>query len=162
MPLLKNAKICPDMWSEVPDGDPLPDRPAIIPQARWLAERATLEKRNQPLGLRLAPDSDIETIAGDLDRFAVIVIELPSFRDGRAFSQARILRQRHRYGGEIRAVGHILKDQIRFLVRCGVDAIHLDDRVQAADWQAAMQEMSFAYQTGSDDQPSLLQLRHRP
>ena len=106
MPLIKGDRIVDDPWIAVDDEDELPEgAPAIVSLARWRAERDTLAGRNAPLGIRLRADQPPGEIAADLDRFQVIALEFPSFGDGRAYSYARLLRGRHGYRGELRAVG---------------------------------------------------------
>ena len=112
MPLLSDGRLVADPWLTVPDGAPLPDGPAIVSLARWRAERAALTARNAALGLRLAAGEPVEEIAPDLARFAVVALDFPSFRDGRSYSAARLLRERYGYAGELRAIGNVLRDQL--------------------------------------------------
>lgn len=93
-----------------------------------------------------APLSDL---ASDLNGFSVIILDFPAFKDGRAYSQARILRERYGYSGEIRARGAVLRDQLLFMARCGFDAFEFasDDADGAAE---ALKEFSFAYQSAAD------------
>jgi uncharacterized protein (DUF934 family) len=88
-----------------------------------------------PAELALANDADVETIAGDLGRAASVALDFPKWNDGRAYSQARLLRTRHRFGGEIRATGQVLVDMVPLLVRCGFDAAELraDQSLEAAE-----------------------------
>lgn len=78
-----------------------------------------------PADLVLANDVDVETIAADLDRYASIALVFPQWTDGRAYSQARLLRVRWRFRGEIRATGEVLADMAPLLARCGFDAAQL-------------------------------------
>ncbi len=73
----------------------------------------------------LANDVDVETIAPDLDRYASIALVFPQWTDGRAYSQARLLRVRYRFRGEIRATGEVLADMTPLLARSGFDAVQL-------------------------------------
>jgi len=75
--------------------------------------------------LVLANDADVEEVAGNLGDVASIALVFPKWTDGRAYSQARLLRGRHRFGGEIRATGEVLVDMVPLLARCGFDAIQL-------------------------------------
>ena len=88
-----------------------------------------------PADLVLANDADVETIAGDLTRVASIALDFPKWNDGRAYSQARLLRARHRFSGEIRATGQVLVDMVPLLARCGFDAAELraDQSLEAAE-----------------------------
>ncbi len=130
MPLWKNGAFVSDDWTIVPDGEPVPaDGNAIVSLRRWREERATLMQRAMPLGLLIAPGSTWSDIAGDLPRFPVIAVSIPKYADGRAFSIARLLRQRDGYQGEIRAVGTYIVDQVPLMARVGIDAFHTDDPV---------------------------------
>jgi uncharacterized protein (DUF934 family) len=88
-----------------------------------------------PAELVLANDTDVETIAGDLGRVASIALDFPKWNDGRAYSQARLLRARYRFAGEIRATGQVLVDMLPLLVRCGFDAavLRADQSLEAAE-----------------------------
>ena len=78
-----------------------------------------------PVDVVLGNDVDVETIAGGLDGYASIALVFPSWTDGRAYSQARLLRARCRFSGEIRATGQVLADMMPLLARCGFDAVQL-------------------------------------
>ena len=95
MPLIKDGQPATDAFIHVADGEALPaEGPIIIGLARWQEERGLIEPRNTPIGLRLKPNDAVEQIVGDLDRLAVVALEFPKFNDGRAMSQARLLRER--------------------------------------------------------------------
>jgi uncharacterized protein (DUF934 family) len=123
MTLVKKNLVVTDEWAFPAEGDAVPAAtPAALPLARYLAERDTFEGRNAPLGLVIAAGEDIAPVVADLDRFSLIVLTFPKYTDGRAYSTARLLRERHGYKGELRASGNVLRDQIRFMQRCGFDA----------------------------------------
>ena len=94
--------------------------------ARWHKERDALAALPAQLGLRLPNDVAVAKIAADLDRFALIVLNFPKFTDGRAYSQARLLRARYRFSGELRAAGEVLRDQLLFMRRVGFDAFAVE------------------------------------
>jgi uncharacterized protein (DUF934 family) len=123
MPLWKNGHFVEDLWSVVADDQPVPGEGGVIVSLkRWRDERAALLARNAPLGLLIAPGSAWLDIAGDLPRFPVIAVTIPKYADGRAFSIARLLRERDRYTGEIRAIGDYIIDQMPLMRRVGIDA----------------------------------------
>ena len=130
MALWKDGRFVANEWRLVPEGASLPaGAKVIVDLDRWKAERAVLTRREEPLGLLLAPDSDWADIVADLPRFELIAVSFPKFADGRAFSIARLLRERDRFGGEIRAVGDYFIDQVPFMKRVGIDAFETDDPV---------------------------------
>lgn len=159
MPLIKHGRVLEDPWTNVGDAEPL-SGPAIVPLARWQRERPLLQQRPEPLGVRLTSDQSPTAIAEDLDRFSVIALEFPKFTDGRAFSSARLLRERYRYAGELRAVGMVLRDQLMFMHRCGFDAFEVADPSAAKSWARAQSEISVFYQPAADRRRSVLALRH--
>ena len=75
--------------------------------------------------LVLGNDADVETIVDELPRLASIALVFPKWTDGRAYSQARLLRARYRFRGEIRATGEVLADMMPLLERTGFDAAAL-------------------------------------
>ncbi len=162
MPLLRDGALVDDPWVTVDDGTALPmDGPAMISLERWQAHRDALLGRNAPLGIRLKSDQSPALIADDLDRFAVVALEFPVFKDGRAYSYARLLRERYGYRGEVRAVGEVLRDQFLFMVRCGFDALEVKDENAAGQWREAVSEISVVYQPAADSQTPVWALRHR-
>ena len=78
-----------------------------------------------PVGLKLANDADVEDVAADLPRFALVALHFPKWVDGRAYSQARLLRSRYRFKGEVRATGEVVVDMVPLLARTGFDAVVL-------------------------------------
>lgn len=161
MPLLKHGRqIGEDAWISVADDAPLPhDRPALISHARWQAEQQHLASRNAPLGIRLPNTVDVLDFGREAGRFGLIVLEFPKFSDGRAYSQARLLRERFGFAGELRATGHVLQDQLWHMQRCGFDAFEIarDDAMAAYD--AARRSFSHVYQPAGDGRPSALKQR---
>ena len=161
MPLIKDRTVVVDAWRHVGDADALPtDGGVIVSLGRWQAERTALDGRNAPLGIRLKSDERAETIAADLDRFDVVALEFPAFKDGRAYSTARLLRERYRYTRELRAVGEVLRDQLQFMLRCGFDAFEYAGQTAADEAIAAFDEIGVVYQTATDRRRSAAALRN--
>ena len=161
MPVIKDGRRIDDPWVAVGRDDDLPDGPVVVPLARWRAERAALAQRDAPLGVRLEGHESPDDIAGDLDCFALVALAFPAFTDGRPYSSARLLRDRYGFGGEIRAVGEVLRDQLQFMARCGFDAFEIAPEANAEAWLRAMSEISVFYQPASDRLPTASALRHR-
>ncbi len=162
MPLLKEGAFVADPWVSVDDAAEIPaDSPVIVSQERWLQRAKDLAGRNAPVGVRLKSHQSPAAIAGDLDRFSLIALEFPHFKDGRAYSYARLLRERYGFKGEIRAVGNVLRDQHQFMIRCGFDTFELRDGEDAADWNKHAEAFSVFYQPATDRRATALELRHR-
>ncbi len=157
MALVKNGRIVPDPWSFVADDASLPKRGDImVTLGRWQQERTALEAHEGRLGLRLKAGELAESVGGDAASFGVIALEFPKFNDGRAYSTARLLRERHGYRGEIRAYGRPVRDQYLFMKRCGFDAVETGDKDAVAGWRQAMTEISVFYQPATDQRRGLL------
>lgn len=120
----------------------------ILPLARFEGEGALLEGRE--VGVLLQPDEPVEALAYDLPRIAVVALAFPKYRDGRAYSSASLLRTRLGFTGEIRAVGDVLREQAREMVRCGFDAFVPADGSGSQEWDAAAHRYRHVYQTAAD------------
>jgi len=162
MPLVKDKQIIEDRWTHVADGEDIPTDTAVIVSAdRWRADRESLVHRNGETGVRLRNDQSPEDVAEDLHRFGVVALEFPAFKDGRAYTQARLLRERYRFDGEIRAFGDVLRDQLLFMQRCGIDAFEIRKQADAEAFETAVNEISVFYQPAADDRRTVTALRHR-
>jgi len=121
-----------DPWRPLPDS-PAPTPHALLTLDQWSALRDTWPA-SAPVGVTLANTIDIEALARDLSRWSLVALQFPKWTDGRAYSQARLLRARLRYGGEVRATGEVLVDMLPLLQRSGFDAAQLrpDQNLDAA------------------------------
>lgn len=162
--LIKQGQVIANPWQVVAlpvDGETaqIPDGPVLVPMGVWDSVRNQLLGRAQ-LGLWLEPTDDLVSVAGDLPQFEVIAIHFPKFSDGRGYSQARLLRERYGFKGEIRAVGDVLHDQLYFMARVGFDAFALrgEKNVQLA-LDGAFTTFSSAYQPAADTQLPLFRRR---
>jgi uncharacterized protein (DUF934 family) len=151
MPLVKNGKIADDLYFRVLDGAAIPDDDAVlVPAARLLADAGEFVQRAGKTGVLWPNDRNVSELAPYLDRLALVVLVFPNFKDGRAYSQARILRERHRFRGELRAAGHILRDQFLFLHRAGFDAFEVTKPADAAGFVETIGHYSVFYQPAAD------------
>ena len=124
MPLYRAGGFQPDPWITADDDTPLPATGAVIVgKARFLAETETLLDRPDAVGVLLVPGESLEGIVGHLDRLPLVVLRIARYADGRPYSVARLLRDRHGYKGELRATGDVLRDQVVMLLRAGFDAL---------------------------------------
>src|SRR5262249_17292732 len=90
---------------------------------------------------------------------SLVALVFPNFRDGRAYSQARLLRERHQFRGELRATGQVLRDQLLFMQRAGFDAFEVTKDADAAAFAAAVQRYSVFQQPTGDGRASTLTAR---
>ena len=103
--------------------------------------------------------NDADPMAADLTGITRIDLHFPKFTDGRAYSQARLLRQRRQFSGEIRATGDVLIDQLVHMARCGFDVAVLKEGVDAADAQRQFERFAGFYQGDAvETQPHFAQV----
>ena len=155
----KDLQVIDDAWQLVGDEADLPEGNIIVSHARWQKEREQLGARGGKIGLRISGETSLATIAEDLGRFALIALEFPKFGDGRCFSHARVLRERYRYPGEVRAVGDVLRDQLYFMRRCGIDSFAVREDKNIEDALKAFAEFSVRYQPAADDAEPIYRYR---
>jgi uncharacterized protein (DUF934 family) len=160
MPLITVDGFKTDAFTMVADDAPLPEEGgAIVSLSRFRKDRDTLLTRNAPLGVRLKAEESPEQLGEDVGRFSVVALEFPKFRDGRAFSWARLLRTRLHFAGEIRAVGDFLYDQIAYQHRVGFDAWDVPESFKPEDLRRALAEISNVYQPSADGRKTIRDLR---
>lgn len=150
--IIKDRAIVEDGWrhldgeaSDIPAGD------VIVPLPLWQARRDELLGRDGGLGLRLAPGEHPADVANDLEHFDLIALEFPAFKDGRAFSYARVLRERYGFKGELRAVGDVARDQMYFMARCGINAFEVKAGRSIEDALQAFNDFTVTYQPAADE-----------
>jgi uncharacterized protein (DUF934 family) len=157
--LIKDGAYAQDVYARVADDAALPEGPVLVSLARFQKERDALLARNTPVGVRLQASENPESLGPDVNHFALIALEFPKFRDGRAFSWARMLRTRLGYTGEIRAVGDFLFDQVNYQHRVGFDAWEVPDHFTIEMFTKALTEMTNVYQPSTDGRTTIRQLR---
>jgi uncharacterized protein (DUF934 family) len=88
-----------------------------------------------PVGVLLPNDTDIEDLAPDLPRLSLVALHFPKWTDGRAYSQAHLLRSRYRFEGDVRAIGDVVVDMMPLLQRTGFNSVVLraDQSVESAE-----------------------------
>jgi uncharacterized protein (DUF934 family) len=146
--LIKDRRVVDDPWTLVREATTLagvPDAvPVIVPLPLWQAWRAALYARGD-VGVWLAPDDDPDALAGDVAALPLIAVDFPQFTDGRGYSISRLLRDRHGFRGELRAIGNVLRDQLYALAECGFDAYAIPADRDAADALAGLSAISGVY-----------------
>jgi uncharacterized protein (DUF934 family) len=128
-----------DAWHTVTGEDgPMvtltPAAQSLLTHTQWSGVRNHWPA-GMPVGVLFPNDADIEELADDLPRLSVIVLHFPKWVDGRAYSQARLLRSRYRFNGQVRATGEVLVDMMPLLKRTGFDAVVMraDQSIDAAE-----------------------------
>ncbi|MDB5441968.1 MAG: hypothetical protein JWP73_344 [Phenylobacterium sp.] len=142
-----------DPFTAVADDIDVPPGDVIISLTRFQAEGDRLLSEGRAVGVRLESEETVEALAYDLPRIAVVALAFPKYRDGQAYTSARLLRERYGFQGEVRAVGDVLREQAGFMVRCGFDAFEPADGSTPEQWERAAHRFRHVYQRGADDRP---------
>ena len=153
MNLILDRKIVADTWTLIAVGAPLPATGnLIVPLSFWLIEHVALARRVGKTGVWLtgADDPSQFSLVRDLVRLPLIAVEFSQFVDGRGYSIGRLLRERYAFGGELRAFGEVLRDQLAALTRCGFNAFALKPGKSLEDALNAFDDFSDAYQNAVD------------
>ena len=160
MPLVKSGQIVEDLYVRALDDAPIPDGvPVIVPAARFLADAAELVAREAPIGVLWPNDRRVAELEPWLDELSLIALVFPKFRDGRAYSQARLLRERYGYRCELRATGDVLRDQFHFLGRAGFDSFEVKKPADDKVFAQVLARYSVIYQPGADKSAAALRRR---
>ncbi|MDZ4375119.1 MAG: DUF934 domain-containing protein [Phenylobacterium sp.] len=150
-----------DPFTHVAEDEGLPPGDVIVSLTRFQAEGDRLLSEGRLVGVRLKADEEVEALAYDLPRLALVALEFPKYRDGRAYTNARLVRERYGFGGQVRAVGDVLREQAGFMVRVGFDAFEPADDASANEWQAATRRYRHVYQRSADARAPAFQERVR-
>jgi uncharacterized protein (DUF934 family) len=147
--LLRDRQIVIDEWLYVAEAAADASAPLIVTFDQWKMEPDTWIARGSPLGVVLSSAHKVEELAPDLEHFSLVAAEFSGPGEGRGYTQARLLRERWNFKGELRATGHVRTDQVFFMARCGFNSFELPD----TDFDAALVALSTfsaAYQPSND------------
>jgi uncharacterized protein (DUF934 family) len=140
-----------DAYTAVADEDAVPQGEVIVSLTRFQQEGERLLGDGRRVGVRVEASEAVEDLAYDLPRISVVALVFPKFAQGQAYSSARLLRERFGFKGEVRAVGDVLREQARFMVRCGFDAFEPADGSSSQEWTHAVTRFRHVYQRAADD-----------
>lgn len=147
MLLLKDDALVSDDWIyDKAESEADHSSGTIVDLDHWLENRDLLKRSNRPLGIVLYPGQTLEPLAIDIESFQLIVLMFETFSDGRAYSMARILRDRFGFKGEIRAKGDVLVDQYPLMRQCGFNSFEVPDTASIKVWQQSLNAISGSYQ----------------
>lgn len=157
MDVIRNRSVVPDRWrpelatiEELATVDIAPGD-VIVSLARWLRDHEALLARGTRVGVRLEPDGDLDALIGcELHELWLVELPFASFAEGRGYSQARLLRSRHDFHGDIRASGDVSLDRLAFMERCGFNEFALPEGRDLYDALRAFDEVELRYQPGTD------------
>ncbi|CAN5292579.1 DUF934 domain-containing protein [soil metagenome] len=160
MPLVKDDRIVSDTFAHVADDAEIPAAGAVlIPAARFLADAEALARRASPTGVIWPNNRELDELVPWLERLAAVALVFPTFRDGRGYSQARLLRERYKYHGELRATGQVLRDQFVFMLRAGFDTFEVKKDADAEAFAATARRYTVFYQPTGDGRITALHRR---
>jgi len=161
--IIKHQQIVDETWHLLPKDASFDELTNcddyIVPLQLWRDHGHALKARDGGLGIWLDSDEQAEEIGEDVKHFQVIALNFPAFTDGRSYSNARLLRDRYQYTGELRAIGDVLRDQLFYMARCGFDAfaIRADKDPEAA--LEGLKDFSVTYQAATDEPLPLFRRR---
>ncbi|HIM08820.1 MAG TPA: DUF934 domain-containing protein [Gammaproteobacteria bacterium] len=154
MRVIKDKAVVNDDWQLIRELDcskPIPEGKVILPFIDWQASRDELLKRNTKHAVWIDGDTETEALLDDLEHFSIIALDFPAFKDGRSYSHACLLRQRYAYKGELRAIGDVLRDQLFYMQRCGMDSYEVREDKDIEDAIKSLNDFSVRYQAAADD-----------
>ena len=147
-----------DIFTRIADDEAISAPHVLVSLARLRAEGGA-PWRTRSVGALVTAGELVESLAPFLGRLALVALDFPKFRDGRAYSAAAILRSRMAFAGEVRAVGGVLREQAGFMVRVGFDAFVPADGSTAAEWTRAARRYRHHYQRATDGRPAAFEER---
>jgi uncharacterized protein (DUF934 family) len=158
------AVIVEDRFVRLEDDAPLPDHGAVLVSlSRFQAERDALLAREDEVGVWLesseSPSGFSEEMKADLGRLALIALDFPVFSDGRAYSSARLLRERYGYKGELRAIGDVLCEQLPYMIRSGFSSFDMASPKALEEFESVVGEVREVYQPTGDGRATVLDHR---
>jgi len=169
--IINNATITDDTWlqldaaeyQQIGESGLVPDFPEgpdlLVPLVLWRRRPGELLGRQGRFGILVDGADEPAGFADALPHASLVAIRIPVFTDGRAYSLARLIRERHGYTGELRAVGDVQRDQLFYLSRCGFDAFALKDPARSAEALAGLRDFSDAYQASVERPQPLFRRR---
>ena len=162
MRVIKSGKVMEDSWQRIVAVEPqqaLPDGDVIIPFTYWIDNQEQLSQHNGKIAVCLNGDDNLEDLSNTLHLFELIALEFPDFKDGRSYSHAQLLRGRFNFPGELRAVGDVLRDQLFFMQRCGIDSFQVREDKDPEDALKGLSDFTVKYQTAADGAPPVYKYR---
>lgn len=147
MPIIKDGAVVSDSWIELDEEADVPSSADIIIPLEVALEKAErLSNHSGKIGIAIPNDIAIEDHKDLIATADLVVLTLPAFTDGRAYSQARILREDLGFENELRVKGDVLVDQAAYLLRCGFDSFDFEGDFDAESWEKSVNIMTTGYQ----------------
>ena len=149
MPLLRQREVVADDWVSLSDSPAADDVSLLVPFAKFRENPDVYRARKGKLGIRLSPADKVEDLAPELPRLSLVALEFTGPGEGRGYTQAKLLRARYKFTGEVRAVGHVKQDQVYLMARVGIDAFDLSPTEKPEEAIATLERFKIAYTPGA-------------
>ena len=162
MQIIKDRNISNDDWviaREIDDAAFVPKDNTIFPFSYWQLNSGDLLKQNTSHAIWIDGDIETEQLSSHLNHLSIIALDFPAFKDGRSYTHARILRDRYNFEGELRAIGNVLRDQMFFMLRCGINCFEVTEGKNAEDALKSFNDFTVRYQAAADDAVPIYKLR---
>jgi uncharacterized protein (DUF934 family) len=147
--ILRRRELVEDDWVTLGETAPGDAESVIVPFATFRENREPWLARSGRLGVLLSPGDRVEDLAADLPKISLIALQFTGPGEGRGYTAAKLLRQRYKFAGEIRAVGHVKQDQVYLMARVGIDAFALAPTEKPAEALATLERFKVAYTPGA-------------
>jgi uncharacterized protein (DUF934 family) len=162
--LIKDKAIVDDSWTiidatDTPEAVDTSANQVIVPLNVWNAQKDVLAARKSEIGVWLNSDELADELGADATGFQIVAINFPGFMDGRGFTAARLLRDRFGFAGELRAIGHVIRDQLFFLQRCGFNSFMLGNDTDLETALESFSDFTETYQAACDQKLPLFRRR---
>ena len=163
--LIKNGELIQDNWTVLREATgpevlkAVPGKNFIVPLKFWQTYQEELEEYLGEISIWLDSDENVNDIESDLKQFSLIALNFPVFSDGRSYTNARELRERMAFKGEIRAIGDVLRDQLFYMARCGFDSFEIRHDQDPDACLAAFNDFQTGYQSSIDEPNPLFRRR---
>lgn len=161
--IIKQGQVVDETWHLLPKTATLDELSNcddyIVPLGLWRDHATALKARDGGLGVWLDADEEAEEIGDEVASFQVIALNFPAFTDGRNYSNARLLRDRYGFKGELRAIGDVLRDQLFYLHRCGFDAFAVRPDKDPYEALEGLRDFAVTYQAATDEPLPLFRRR---
>ncbi|MFT5322088.1 MAG: hypothetical protein ACI934_002251 [Pseudohongiellaceae bacterium] len=163
--LIKDGQVTDNTWDFIEKESDLSSvlsrasEQVLVPLSLWQEHKSDLQASEKDIGVWLDSDDDTYELGSDALDLPLIALNFPVFMDGRSYSSAAILRKRIGYKGELRAVGEILRDQLFYMKKCGINSFEISDSVKLEDALAAFSDFSNSYQSTIEDPLPLFRRR---
>ena len=146
MQIIKDKKLVENNWRYIKDNEPLATGDITVSLTRWCENQPELQKYQGLVGVRVNSDENINRLKNTLKNLPLIELYFSIFTDGRGFSQAKLLRDRFNYQGEIRATGQYMADQANYLSSVGVNSFQANNADKLKVYLRSLEDFSVQYQ----------------